>query len=113
MHAHIGAHGGDHEAADVFAIAEGLDVAQSRVGIGKRQAKEREETAARFRQHLLGEPAVIGPAQLDLHFGLRMQPDIEHAGGEQAGIIDAHGLHPALAELHVADLAVLGLFTSA
>ena len=42
-----------------------------------------------------------------------MQPDIEHAGGEQAGIIDAHGVHPAMAELHVADLAVFGLLAAA
>ena len=109
VHAHVGAHGGDHEAADMLAVAEGLDVAQRRGRIGKRQAEQGKETAARFRHHLLGEPAVIGPAQLDLHFLLRMQADIEHAGREQAGIIDAHGIHPAMAELDVADLAVVGL----
>ena len=104
VHAHVGAHGGDHEAADMLPVAEGLDVAQRRGRIGKRQAEQRKETPARFRHHLLGEPAVIGPAQLDLHFLLRMQADIEHAGREQAGIIDAHRVHPAMAELHVADL---------
>ena len=42
-----------------------------------------------------------------------MQADIEHAGREQAGIVDAHGVHPALAELHVARLAGLGLLRGA
>jgi hypothetical protein len=31
-----------------------------------------------------------------------MHADIEHAGREQAGIVDAHRVHPAMAELHVA-----------
>ena len=66
-----------------------------------------------FRHHLLGEPAVIGPAQLDLHFLLRMQADIEHAGREQAGIIDAHRVHPAMAELHVADAGRRSVFSRA
>jgi len=38
-----------------------------------------------------------------------MQADVEHAGRKQAGIVDAHGVHPALAKLHVAWLAVIGL----
>jgi hypothetical protein len=42
-----------------------------------------------------------------------MQPDAEHAGGEQAGIIDAHGVHPAVAERNVAVPAGLGLSSRA
>ena len=38
-----------------------------------------------------------------------MQADREHQGREQAGIVDAHRVHPAMAELHVAHLALLGL----
>ncbi len=86
---------------------------QCGVGIAERQTKQREEPAARFRHDLFGEPAIIGPAQLDLHFRLRMHSDVEHAGREQAGIVDAHGVHPAMAELHIADLAVLGLLAAA
>ena len=79
----------------------------ARVGIGERQRQHREEAAAGLRQHLLGEPAVVGPAQLDLHLGLRMQADGEHAGREQAGVVDAHGVHPAVAELDVADACLV------
>ena len=64
-----------------------------------------------FRQRLLGDPARVGPAQFELHFLLRMQADVEHAGGEQAGIIDAHRVHPALAELRVALAALLSVFS--
>ena len=86
----------------MLAVAEGLDVAQRRVGIAERQAQHRDRSGRRLRQHLLGEPAVVGPAQVDLHLLLRMQADVEHAGREQAGIVDAHRVHPAIAELDVA-----------
>ena len=36
-----------------------------------------------------------------------MHADIEHARREQAGVVHAHRIHPALAELHVAMLAAL------
>src|SRR5579864_2588879 len=43
-----------------------------------------------------------------------MQADIEHAGRKQAGIVDAHGIHPAVAELHVAQRpALFGLLRAA
>ena len=113
VHTHVGAHGRHHEAADVFSVAKSLDMAQRRIGIGERQTQHGKETVVGLRHHLFGEPAVIGPAQVRLHFLLRMHADIEHAGGEQAGIIDAHGVHPAMAELHVADLAGLGFFAGA
>ncbi len=58
VHAHVGAHGGHHEAADVLAPAEGIDVAQGGVGIAKRQAQQREEPAAGFRHYRLGKPAI-------------------------------------------------------
>ena len=83
------------------------------LGIGERQAQHRIHAAARFRQHLLGDPAVVGPAEIDLHLLLRMHADIEHAGREQAGIVDAHRVHPALAELHVAEPARVGLLGAA
>ena len=82
-------------------------------GSANGRRKQRKEAAAGLRHHLLGEPTVVGPAQLDLHFGLRMQADIEHAGRKQAGIIDAHRVHPAVAELHVAHLAFVGLLAAA
>ena len=42
-----------------------------------------------------------------------MQSDAEQQGREQAGIIDAHGVHPALAQFDVANLAGCGLFRRA
>ncbi len=42
-----------------------------------------------------------------------MQADVEHAGREQAGIVDAHGVHPAIAELDVAVPIGLELFGGA
>ena len=107
------AHGRDHEAADMLAIAERFDLAQRCFGIAERQAQHREEALVGMRQHILGEPAIVGPAQFDLDLLLRMHADGEHAGREQAGVIDAHGVHPAVAELHVAQLAVLGLLRAA
>ena len=88
-------------------------MAQRCFGIAERNAQHREEAVVGFRQHLLGEPAVVGPAQLDFHFLLRMHADVEHAGREQAGVVDAHGVHPALAELDVAMPARLGLLRAA
>src|ERR1700756_264623 len=38
-----------------------------------------------------------------------MHADREHAGREQAGIIDTHRVHPSLCELHIAGTALLGL----
>src|SRR5215471_17439738 len=38
-----------------------------------------------------------------------MHADGEHAGREQAGIVDAHRVHPSLGDLHVAGTALLGL----
>ena len=107
------AHRRDHESGDVLAVAERLDVAQRLVGLGERHAQHRVEAPVGSRQRLLGEPAVIGPAQLDLHLGRRMQADREQHGRKQAGIIDAHRVHPAMAELDVAQLAVGGLLRRA
>ena len=84
-------------------------MAQGLVRIGERQAQHGVHAAARFGQRLLRKPAIVGPAQLALHLLLRMQTDIEHPGREQARIVDAHGIHPALAELDVAHPAGIGL----
>jgi hypothetical protein len=109
MHRH-GARRGHQEAGDMLAVAEGFDLAQRLVGIGQRQAQHRVQAPAAFRQRLFGEPAVVGPAQLDLHFERRMQAHGQQHGGKQAGIVDAHRVHPAMAELDVAALALFGLF---
>ena len=69
---HVGADRGHHEAADMFAAAEGLDLPQRLVRRVERQAQHRVEAPLRFRQNLFGEPPVVGPAQLDFHFLLRM-----------------------------------------
>ncbi len=45
VHARV-THGGDHEAADVLAVAEFLDLAQALVGVVERQAEHRIEAAA-------------------------------------------------------------------
>ncbi len=42
-----------------------------------------------------------------------MQSHRKQQGREQAGIVDAHGVHPALAEFDVAQLAGCGLFRRA
>jgi len=95
---------------DIFARPEGLDLAQRRVRVRQRQGQHRVEAAAAFGQRFFGQPPIVGPAQLDLHFGIGMQPDGEHQGREQAGIVDAQRVHPAMAELDVAQLARGGLF---
>ena len=90
-----------------------LDVTQARIRIGERQVEHGIHAPVRLRQHLLGDPAAIGPAQVDLHLLLRMRAKAEHAGREQAGVIDPHRVHPALTELDVADAARLGLLGGA
>jgi hypothetical protein len=42
-----------------------------------------------------------------------MQADRQQHGGKQAGIIDAHGIHPAMAELDVTQFARVGLLRRA
>jgi hypothetical protein len=106
LHAGV-THGGDHEASDVLSVTERLDLAQRLVGVVEGQAEHRIEAAAGFRQHLLGQPAIVGPAQLDLHFLLRMQADAQHPGREQAGVVDRHRVHPAMTELDIAVVAGL------
>src|SRR5215470_11938699 len=101
------AHRGDHETGHVLAAAEGLDLAHAGGRIGERQAQHGIHAAARLGQHLLSDPAVVGPAEIRLHLLLRMHADVEHAGWEQAGVVHAHRIHPALAELYVAMLAIL------
>ena len=98
-------HRGDHEAGHARPGAEGLDLPHACVGIGKRQAQHGVHAAAGFRQNFLGDPAVVGPAKIGLHLLLRMHADVEHAGREQAGVVDAHGVHPAVAKLDVAHVA--------
>jgi len=95
------------------AVAERFDVAHAGVRIGERQAQHGEHASVGLRQHFLRDPAVVGPTQLSLHFLLGMQADAEHSGREQARIIDAHGVHPAMAELHVAGLSGFGLLGTA
>src|SRR6476469_4411953 len=80
---------------------------------GSENGRHNMEYIARLGQRLLREPAIVGPAQLALHLLLRMQTDIEHSGREQARIVDAHGIHPALAELDVAHPAGIGLLRRA
>ena len=98
------AHRGDHEPGHALAAAEGLDLPNACLRIRERQAQHGVHAAARLGQHLFGDPAVVGPAEIDLHLLLGMHADIEHAGREQTGIVDTHRVHPALAELHVASI---------
>ena len=94
-------------------MTEGLDAAQRALGIAEGQRELGEHAAIGLRQRHLGDPTVVGPAQLELHLLLGMQADVEHARGEEAGIIDAHGVHPALTQLGVAQTGRIGLLGGA
>ena len=68
---------------------------------------------ASSRQHAFGEPAVVGGGQRDLGLDLRMQAELQHRRGKQHGDVDAHGVHPAPRQRHVAVHAGLGLLDPA
>ena len=89
-----------------------LDHAVARLGIVERQIDHRAD-AGLLRQHALGQPAVVGVGQRDLGLDLRMQAELEHRRGEQHRDIDAHGVHPAPRQRHVAVHAGLGLLDPA
>ena len=55
-------------------------------------------------ENALAEPGVVGPAHRHLDLDLRMQAEEQHRRREQAGIVDAHGVHPF--QRH-ADVAVM------
>ena len=66
-----------------------------------------------LRQDLLDQPAVIGIAERDLGICLRMHAERQHGGREHHHVIDAHGIHSALAKLHLPVQPGRGEFASA
>ena len=64
-------------------------------------------------QHALGEPAVVGGGERDLGLDLRVQAELQHRRGKQHGDVDAHRVHPAPRQRHVAMHAGLGLLDPA
>ena len=63
---------GAGKGTQAFRIAEHFDLAQAGIRIGEWHRQHRVEAAAAFRKRFLGQPSVVGPAQLDLHFRVRM-----------------------------------------
>ena len=97
------------ETLHALAPPECLNVTQRGVGVVEWQTQHREKTIIGFRQDLLGQPAIIGPAQIVLEIGLRGQPHMQHLRRKQAGVVDAQRVHPAIAQLHIAMLSGPGL----
>ena len=92
-----------HEADHALLVAEILHRLVGGFRIVERQIQHRDD-AGLDREDALAEPAIVGAAHRHLDLDLRMQAEKQHRRREQAGIIDAHGVHPF--ERH-ADVAVL------
>ena len=106
------AHRRDHEAGHALLAGELLDHAVARLRIVERQVDHRAD-ARLLGQHALGEPAIVGVGQRDLGLDLRVQAELQHRRGKQHGDVDAHGVHPAPRQRHVAVHAGLGLLDPA
>ena len=91
----------DGEADDARLAGEFLDALHAGVGIVERQIEQR-LLARVLRQNLLDQPAVIGLGERHLGVDLRMHAEREHRGREHDHVVDAHRVHGALGELHLA-----------
>jgi hypothetical protein len=85
---------GHGEADDAGLVGELLDEGGARLGRVERQVQKPAQ-ASILRQHLLGQPAIVGAAQLDLDLGLRMYPQHQHGRREHRHDVDAHRIHRA------------------
>ena len=93
--------GRDREADHAGRVGEALDRLDAGVRIVERQVEQR-LLARVLRQDLLDQPAVIGVAERHFDVGLRVHAEREHRGREHHHVVDAHGVHGALGELHLA-----------
>ena len=95
------AHRRDREADHAGLVDEFLGNVVGGFGIVERQVHQRPDPRI-LRQDAIDQPAIIGARKLHLDLDLRMHAQAQHRGGEHHRDIDAHRVHPALRECHVA-----------